>query len=71
MDKLLLRPDEAAQLLGIGRSKIYEMLATRELPSLRMGHSVRIPLQALQRWVTNRTLVADQQCCTAAEDGAQ
>ena len=31
MDKLLLTPDEAAQVLGIGRSKVYELLASRQL----------------------------------------
>jgi excisionase family DNA binding protein len=55
MDKLLLRPTEAAELLGIGRSKIYSLLADGELPGVRVGRSIRVPAAALHRWVQLRT----------------
>lgn len=48
---LLLRPEEAAQLLKISRSQTYRLLAAGELPSLRIGRSIRVPLAALTRWV--------------------
>lgn len=51
MEKLLLRPLEAAQAIGIGRSKVYELLASGELPSIRIGGSVRVPLDALRAWI--------------------
>ncbi len=51
MEKLLLKPMEAAEMLGIGRSRTYEMLAQGELPSIRIGRSVRIPVDALQLWI--------------------
>jgi excisionase family DNA binding protein len=54
MDRLLLRPDEAAELIGIGRSKVYEMLATGELPSVRVGGRLRVPLNELREWVAQR-----------------
>jgi excisionase family DNA binding protein len=50
-ETLLLRPIEAAQLLGIGRSKLFEMLARQELPVVRMGRCVRIPRRELAQWV--------------------
>jgi excisionase family DNA binding protein len=50
-EPLLLRPIEAAQLLGIGRSKLFEMLARDELPVIRLGRSVRIPRRQLKAWV--------------------
>ena len=31
MDRLLLRPAEAAETIGIGRSKVYELLASGDL----------------------------------------
>lgn len=59
MDRLLLRPTEAAEAIGIGRSKIYELLASGDLPSIRIGGSVRVPVDALRAWiarqVTDRT----------------
>lgn len=45
--KLLLRPEEAAELLSIGRSKVYELIGTGELRSVRIGASRRIPTDAL------------------------
>ncbi len=49
VDKLLLRPEEAAELLSIGRSKVYELIGTGELVSVRIGASRRIPTDSLYR----------------------
>ena len=51
MDKLLLKPREVAEILRIGRSLVYGMLASRELPSIRVGRCIRIPSESLQRWL--------------------
>ena len=47
MDKLLLTPVEAAQALGIGRSKVYELLQAGQLKSVHIGSCRRIPADAL------------------------
>ena len=51
MDRLLLRPAETAAAIGIGRSKVYELLRSGELPSIRIGGSVRVPVDALRAWI--------------------
>lgn len=52
MDKLLLRPNEAAEVLGIGRTRTYELLARGDLPGVvRIGKSVRISAESLRDWV--------------------
>lgn len=51
VDKLLLKPEEAAELLSIGRSKVYELIGTGELASVRIGASRRIPADALAEFV--------------------
>lgn len=51
----LLRSEEAAQVFGVGRSKVFEMLRAGELPVIRMGRSVRIPRRALATWMEERT----------------
>lgn len=51
----LLRAEEAATLLGLGRSKIYQLIASRAIPVVRIGRSVRIPRTALLRWIEERT----------------
>jgi excisionase family DNA binding protein len=51
LPKLLLTPEEAAQALGIGRTKLYELLATAKLPSVRIGASRRVSVDALTEFV--------------------
>ncbi len=51
MDQLLLNADEVSKTLKIGRSKTYEMMASGELPVVRIGRSVRVPAKALEERV--------------------
>ncbi|MEW6322536.1 MAG: helix-turn-helix domain-containing protein [Acidobacteriota bacterium] len=51
IEKILLRPGEVAELLGIGRTKAYELIGSGVLPSLRIGASVRVPMDSLRAWV--------------------
>ena len=48
---LLLRTDEVASLLGIGRTKVFELLSSGELPAIRIGRSVRISREHLEAWI--------------------
>jgi len=54
MEKLLLRPAEAAEVIGVGRSKAYELIASGELPSVRIGGSVRVPVEKLREWIDRK-----------------
>ncbi len=51
MDKLLLKPMEAAEMIGVGRSRIYELLSSNSLESIKIGRSIRISFRALNKWV--------------------
>jgi excisionase family DNA binding protein len=51
VDRLLCKPEEAAELLGIGRSKFYELIAAGIVDSVRIGGCRRIPLAALEEYV--------------------
>lgn len=48
---LLLRPEEAAAALGIGRSTVYDLLRPGALGSVRIGASRRIPAEALHQFI--------------------
>lgn len=50
-DKLALSVKGTAEALDIGTSKVYQMVASGELPSIRIGGSVRVPVDALKAWV--------------------
>lgn len=50
-ERLLLRPNEAAQRLGIGRTKLYELMRSGELRSVRVGGARRVSATALAEFV--------------------
>ena len=58
IEPLLVRVEEAARILSLSRSTIYEMMDSGELPSVRWGTARRIPMAALRAWV-ERHLVHD------------
>lgn len=53
MEKLLLKPTEVAETLRIGRSLVYGMLASGELPSIRVGRCIRVPKTSLEKWIND------------------
>jgi excisionase family DNA binding protein len=48
---VFVKPVRAAKLLDMSKSKIYEMIQRRELPSVRLGGCLRIPMSALDELV--------------------
>jgi len=49
--QLLLTPEQVAQALAIGRTRVYELMASGALPSVRLGRSRRVARHALCRYV--------------------
>jgi excisionase family DNA binding protein len=49
--KLLVTPEEAAAILSVGRTTVYELMATGELESVHVKSCRRIPLAAIERFV--------------------
>jgi len=53
-EKLMLRPIEAAESLGVSRSKAYELIAAGEIPSVKIGGCIRVPIDALRAWIARQ-----------------
>jgi excisionase family DNA binding protein len=51
MDKLAYGVVEAARVAGIGRSTIYEMLASGDLTAVKLGRRTLIPADELRRFI--------------------
>ena len=49
--RLLLRPEEAARALGLSRARVFQLLATGELGSVKIGASRCVPIADLQGFV--------------------
>lgn len=44
---VFVKPVRAAKLLDMSKSKIYEMIQRNEIPFVRLGGCLRIPMSAL------------------------
>lgn len=48
--------------LGVSRSKAYQMMKNNEIPWVRVGRrSIRVPDEALRKWIAERTIGGDSQ----------
>lgn len=56
---LTVSPERAAQMLDLGRTKVFALLADGELPHMKVGRRTLIPVRALQDFVARR--VGEQQ----------
>ncbi len=54
-DALLLRAEEVAKILSLGRSTIFQMLASGELPRVKVGRAAGIPRSGVEAWIRART----------------
>jgi excisionase family DNA binding protein len=48
---LLVTPEEAARRLSLGRTTVYELMASGELPSVTIGRCRRVPVSSLHSFV--------------------
>lgn len=55
---LLVSVDEAARLCSLSRSRMYELIAAGDVPSVTIGRSRRIPLDGLRSWVGAQVALA-------------
>ena len=53
-ERLLLRVSEAAEVLGLSRAFVYELIAKNELPTVLIVRAVRLSYLSLQQWVAER-----------------
>ena len=49
-----LRPAEVAPMLNITTGRLYQLLASREIPSVKVGGAIRIPRQAWEQWLADQ-----------------
>ena len=53
-ERLLLKIPDLCQRLNLSRSTVYEMIAAKTWPIVRVGRAVRIPAAAVEAWVERR-----------------
>lgn len=57
---ILLRVNEAAEMLGLCRATLYELMASGALDSVKIGRARRIPRESLDAFIADRLAVRDE-----------
>lgn len=59
-EPLLLKVEQAALLLNYGRSTVYELIASGQLPAIKLGRTTRIPRTAVEEFVRRMAAQSDR-----------
>ncbi|MCB2047400.1 MAG: helix-turn-helix domain-containing protein [Novosphingobium sp.] len=51
VEPICVRVNDAARMIGVGRTKLYELIASGELESVKIGKATRITTASLYRLV--------------------
>ena len=59
MERMLYTVDEVALMLGLGRTKVDELINAGDLDSVRIGQSRRIPADTVSSFVSRLRMPSD------------
>jgi len=59
-EPLLLDSRQVARLLGISRTKAFQLMSTGVIPVVRIGRCARVPRIDLAEWITEQTIAPRQ-----------
>jgi excisionase family DNA binding protein len=54
IERLLIRPAEAFEIVGVSRSTGYQLISAGEIPAIKINRSLRIPVAQLRAWVERK-----------------
>ena len=60
VEPLAVRIPLAAQMLGIGKSKLYEFIAAGEIEAIKIGRSTLVPMDSLKMFLFARRRPKDR-----------
>lgn len=55
---------QVAQMLSLSHRAIYYMIENGELPGVKCGRAVRIPVDALEQWIADKEAEAQEKAQT-------
>ena len=55
VEPICVRINDAARMIGVGRTKLYELIATGEVEVVKLGKSTRVMTASLRALVDRRT----------------
>jgi excisionase family DNA binding protein len=51
VEQICVKVNEAARMIGVGRTKLYELIASGEVEAIKLGKSTRITTASLKKLV--------------------
>jgi len=69
LNVICLTPTETCRRIGIGRTKMYELLKAGKIPHLRVGRRILIPVRELEEWVHENALNSVQCALSGNSEG--
>ncbi|MBS0474319.1 MAG: helix-turn-helix domain-containing protein [Proteobacteria bacterium] len=51
VEPICVKVNEAARMIGVGRTKLYELIASGEIEAIKLGKSTRITTASLKKLV--------------------
>lgn len=54
-DPICVRVNDAARMIGVGRTKLYSLIASGDLQAVKLGKSTRITTLSLQELIKRQT----------------
>lgn len=58
--RLTIRIGDATRMLGIGRSKLYELINSREVETIKLGSATLIVVESIHAFIERRRASAAQ-----------
>lgn len=56
IEPLLVKVSQAAKMLSLSQSYIYEMMASGQISSVKIGGSRRIAVATIKQWIADHTV---------------
>ncbi|WRH76748.1 MAG: helix-turn-helix domain-containing protein [Sphingobium sp.] len=56
-DPICVKIDDAARMIGVGRTKLYELIATNQIDVVKLGKSTRVTTASLHALVARQRLL--------------
>lgn len=53
-DRLTYTVPEAAHALGVGKNRVYDLIAAGDLIAVKFGRVIRIPKTSLETWLESK-----------------
>ena len=57
IEPICVKVNDAARMIGVGRTKLYELIAAGEVDVVKLGKSTRVTTASLRALIQNRCLI--------------